>query len=706
MLMQILKIAVSLAICLSAAAMAQVDTSEWKCELCPFENGYNAEVEAGALYVNDKAARFGNGTGLDDEGAYANLGGEGHYTNDGYQLKWTAANLALDSREFGISAGRQGAYGAYLSYEEIPYREFDTTSTVYTANESSNLNLPANWVAAGTTSAMTELSSSLRPQDIGSDRHNTGIGGFWLPADKFRVFADYSRQDREGIDIISGSGFATAALLPRVIDYQTDTLNLGVQYTKGPLILALAWYGSFFDNNANSLSWDNAFFNDPLTPGLESRQLALEPSNDFQQLTLSGSYRLNVYDTLVAFNAASGRGEQNEPLLPYTVNSAITANPLPRSSFDGRVDTANYSITLTSRPIPKGRVNFAYRYNERDNQSSRDAWTRVITDTFASPEVEWNIPYSFDRSRLSVGGEYALLDNLRVSGGYERTELERDFQEVAEQSEDSGWARARWRPLDWLNVTAKGGSSRREIDRYDETIAASFGQNPLLRKYNLAFRYREFGELNVSASPAGWPVSAGISAMIADDSYTDSQFGITDSENTHVSIDLSWAISAMASAYFTGGRESIDANQVGSEYFATPDWLATHEDSFGHYGVGLELRNIGEQTDLIFDYAHTDGETSILVNRSGVSPDPFPDLESTLDSIRLNLRYRNSAKLNIDLGFRYESFETQDWALASVAPDTIPAVLSLGAAPYKYNVWVFSLSFRYLIGEREISFPE
>ena len=46
-----------------ATAMAQVDTSDWKCEYCPFQQGYEAEVEAGAAYVTEDAFRFGNGTG-------------------------------------------------------------------------------------------------------------------------------------------------------------------------------------------------------------------------------------------------------------------------------------------------------------------------------------------------------------------------------------------------------------------------------------------------------------------------------------------------------------------------------------------------------------------------------------------------------------------------------------------------------------------
>ena len=31
-----------------AAALAQVDTSGWECEYCPFDDGYRAKISAGA----------------------------------------------------------------------------------------------------------------------------------------------------------------------------------------------------------------------------------------------------------------------------------------------------------------------------------------------------------------------------------------------------------------------------------------------------------------------------------------------------------------------------------------------------------------------------------------------------------------------------------------------------------------------------------
>lgn len=700
------KIGTVLILCLPAAALAQVDTSEWKCELCPFEDNYTADLKAGAINVSDSAARFGTGTGLDDDGIKADLGGNGRFASETLQLQWSAQNLALDSREFNLEAGRQGRYGLYLNYDELPYRRFDTTSTIYTFGAANDLTLPAGWVTAGSTSAMTALPSSLVARNIGSDRQTIRLGGHLRPATHFRFFADYSQQSRDGIEIVSGSNYTQASLLPRVIDYQTDTISLGGRYANGPWNIALAWYGSFFENNANSLTWENAFFDDPLTTGFEPRQLALEPDNDFQQISLSGSVRTTTLDTIIAFNAASGQGTQNEPLLPYTVNPDIAASALPVSNIDGQVDTRNYSISLTSRPLPKTRVKLGYRYDERDNQTPRNSWNRVITDTFLSGQTELNTPYSFERARLDASGEYRLRDNLRVGAGYERSDVDRDFQEVAEQTEDRGWGRVKWRPLAWLNLSAKGGTSKREIERYDETIAVNFGQNPLLRKYNLAHRYREFGEFSLSVSPLGLPISATVTGLIADDSYSKSRVGLTDSEMSHISVDVSWAISDTASVYLVGGRETIDADQFGSAQFGEPDWFAKHEDSFSHIGGGIELRAIGEKTDLLLDYSHTDGETAIGVGTVGSAVNQFPDLDSTLDSIRLKLRYAKSERLDIDLGFRYENFSSRDWALAGVEPNTIPAVLSLGADPYDYNVWVFSMSFRYLIGERDISFPE
>ena len=111
---RLLATAASIVLLAPAAAMAQVDTSEWNCEYCPFEEGYRAEYDAGASYVTEDAARFGNGTGLDEKGAYADLDGQGRYLKDGTEVTWYAEDLGLDSRVFEFGVGRPGKFGIDL----------------------------------------------------------------------------------------------------------------------------------------------------------------------------------------------------------------------------------------------------------------------------------------------------------------------------------------------------------------------------------------------------------------------------------------------------------------------------------------------------------------------------------------------------------------------------------------------------------------
>jgi MtrB/PioB family decaheme-associated outer membrane protein len=676
-------------------AMAQVDTSEWTCQYCPFPDGYRAEYSAGTTYVSDDAHRYGNGTGYDESGAYLNLDGSGRYRAENYQFDWQVADLGLDSRSIAVRGGQQGRFGFHLDYDEIPYRLFDSTRTVFRPTSSGGLSLPDGWIADSQTSGFSQLTSSLRQQNIESDRRIIGIGGEFIAGAGFSFHADYRNIARDGVDIVSGANFIQGSLLPRFFDFETDLVDLGIQYANGPLNLSAAWFGSYFSNSANSLQWENPF---AAFPGAETGTTALEPDNEFQQISLSGTYRFDALSSVLAFAVATGQAKQNDLLLPYTSNPLIDAGELPVSVLDGRVDTSNYSLTLTSRPFPKARVRVGYRYDERDNRTPQSVWSRVVVDSFASGDSETNTPYSFDRTKLTASGNYRLLDWLRLAAGYERTELDRDFQEVAEQTEDESWVRVRMRLANWLDLSAKGGTSLREVDRYDTDVAISLGQNPLLRKYYLAHRYREFAEFGASITPAEKPFSIGLSALWADDDYSRSRLGLTGSETLHVSADVDYTLSEKTSIYLSGGFEDIDATQLGSATFSTPTWSAIHKDSFQHVGAGVRLRQLSEKIDLTLDYLHTDGTTRIGMPQSQ-SGNSFPELQSTLESIRLNMAYRRSERMTIDAVLRYESFESSDWALAGVEPDTIETVLSLGAQPYDYEVWVIGIGFRYLVGE-------
>jgi len=677
-----------------------VDTSEWNCEFCPFEDGQRADYEVGVTSVDDDSAYFGDATGYDEDGAYANVDGSGSYAKDDYRLRWNAEDLGLDSRAVNLQTGRPGSYEFRLGYRELPRRQFNTTATIYEQSGSDSLLLPSDWIAAGLTSGMTELASNLAPRNIESDRSVFDLGTRFVASDRWRFSVDYRRQDRDGLKLTGGSSFSQASLLPVPFDYVTDEIDLAVRYGTDYGFVAFGWYLSDFSNDNAALTWQQPYSFDPLI-GNDTFSRAQAPDSQMQQVSLRGGYSFAEQKTVVSFSAAIGEIEQDSSFLPYTVTSSIGAGPPPRASLGGNIDTSNFALAVSSRIFAKARIKFSYRYDNRDNTTAQDLWNRVIVDTFASTELEANTPYSFARSTLSLSADYDLFDTVRVSAGYDRKDVDRDFQEVDAQTDDAGWGRLRWQPTPTLEMNFRGGASERHADNYDEVLAASLGQNPLMRKYHFAYRYRRFGELTLTYSPADGPISITLDSLYADDNYNQSQLGITGGKELRLAADLSWAISENASAYLTAGFEDVEAEQAGSEVFAAPDWRATHDDDFTTFGLGFRVSNIADKVDLQFDYMRSDGASEIIVDSASGGPGEFPELSSELDYLRFKLTYEHSARLEMNLNLRYQRFEAEDWALEGVEPATVPLLLSLGATPYDDDVVMIGIGFRYRAGAED-----
>ena len=684
---------------LAAVAEAQnVDTSDWLCEFCPFEDGSRGDYRLGASSVSDDSAYLGNASGYDEEGVYANVDGEGSATGENHRLRWVLEDLGLDSRFAAVEGSRPGSFDYRLAYRELPYRRFDTTVSVFSQAAGDTLSLPASWNPQPTTGAMADqIGSALQRRNIESDRSIFDVGGRYL-AGGFSLSADYRRQQNDGVRSFGGSSFTNAALLPMPFDHVTDEIDIGLRYAAGNGFVSLGWYLSDFQNDNAALNWDH-----PLGASAQAEPsryaLAQAPDNQYSRLSVAAGYAFPDIATTVSLSAAFGQIEQDTEFLGYTVNPDVAAEPLPRSSLDGEIDTSRYAFALTSRPLDKTRLRLSYRYDERDNKTARDLWNRVIVDSLLSGSPEQNIPYSFERAQLKLSGDYDLLDTLRLSAGYERRDIDRDFQEVAEQTEDTAWGRLRWRPARSVEIEVRGGGSKRDIDAYNETFAAEFGQNPLMRKYHLAYRERRFGEFTASWSPSATPVSMTFAAAYADDDYAQSALGLVEAEEAAYTLDLGWSVSEKSSAYFNVGIENIDSEQLGSASFAAPDWVAKNEDGFTTIGAGFRMRQIADRIDLRVDYTHSEGKSKILVDSLADGASRFPDLETTLDDLNLRLVYRRSERLELDLSLRYQRFESEDWALQDVAPATIPVVLTLGAEPYDDETIIVGLGFRYAMGD-------
>ena len=682
-----------------AASAAAPDPSSWTCSKCPFEKGYQASAEAGAGYVSDSSAKFGDYTGLDKDGAYLLASADGKSTYEsGYSLSYDLRDLGLDSRAVRLDGGKQGSYDFALFYDRIPHSIVDTAETVYGGIGGTSQSLPSDWVRAGSTGGMTALDSSLHGPDVGFNRDRYGATGSYWWGGKLQFSLDYRRDDRDGTRPTFGSFGSVSTQLLRPINDSTDRINATARYEGSKWFAQVGYYASIFDNKAESLRWDNPF-NSPVPGGTEGR-MALEPGNDYQEIAFTAGMHGLPWNTVIAVSAATGEGTQDTSFLPYTINSSVPTDPLPMSNLGGKVKVNRADFTASMRPIDRLRLRGSVTWDERKNDSKQADFTSIVhTDLFLVGEDRINPTYGYERMRLRGTADFDVIHDLTVGLGGDYRTLDRKGtpQEVKSEKTTDGWGRVQYRPNGFLGIVLKGGVEERspDNDKYDTTVAADLDQNPLLRRYNMAYRYRTYGDFLANLALGKLPLTLSANAFYGDDSYLQSDLGVISGLDRRYGVDLTWAVNEKVSAYVTAGRDEVSSKTRGSSTFSTSDWRGDVNDAYQTYGAGVRAR-FTDKLDANLDYTYGDGQSDTTI--VGTAAGAFPTVSSKLNSLKAALTYAYSDRMDFVFGWRYEKLKSNDWAIQGIGPATLPTVLSLGIDPYNYDLNYVTATVRYSFG--------
>jgi MtrB/PioB family decaheme-associated outer membrane protein len=673
-------------------AIPAVDISKWKCKYCVVEEGWSGEVELGLGNVSDDSFKFGEYTGLNQQGGYfvgnANL----YYRDqDASYLDLSVSDLGLVSRSLSIEGGLQGQYKLFLHYDEIPHFISDTAMTPYSGSGSETLTLPTGWVPAGTTDGMTGLAASLKNVDLETHRKRIGVGLSISPDSPWGYDVKYRHETKEGIKRAAGSFFFNAAQLPEPVDYVTDEVDVSVSYSTKKWQANLAYYGSTFRNNNKSLIWDNAFT--PLVTGAVEGELAQPPDNQFHQFVLSVGYELGDRSR-ISGDVAIGRMEQNDSLLAATKNASILGSlpSLPTDSANAEVDTVDAKFKVISMPTEKLRLNAAFSYNDRDNQTPQLAYDWVTTDSFAAmPRT--NLPYSFTKSAVNLSADYKIAKRTRLGVGYDIDTRERTFQQIDKTKENTLWGRLRVRSIKKLFFEFKLARAERDTSAYKAVSDIDPPQNILLRKYNMADRVRTTVGMHINISPKP-KYTMGLNLDIANNDYDKSILGLTESNELSINGDITALLSENTSVNFFLGHEQIESTQTGSQTFAGADWSANNDDTFDTMGFSVTHVLIEHKLDIGADYTKS-RSTGKIAFSSGTPDTAFPELNTDLDSLKLYANYHLNKMITLRAAYWYERYEADDWAVDGVSSDTIPNVLSFGEKSPYYDINVIKLSMVY-----------
>lgn len=667
---------------------APVDTSAWACKSCPYEATTTGKVTVGVGRVSEQAPRYIDRTGL-DEGSHLVLGGQWTYS-DGAGLYGSlhADELGLDTRSFGGELGVEGVARFRFNYDTLPRRFGTGALSPYLGSGSGVLSLPAGYPQE-TTSAMP-LAATLKPVTLGYERSRLDAGVQIIGSGAWTYSVEARRDERDGTRAGSAAFFSTAAQMAVPVALTTNQIDATVRYNGRQLQGTLSYHLSKMSNAQPSLTFANPFAPFPLDAA--RGQLALAPDNQFHQIAASVGYDI-APRVRASADVAVGRMEQNAAYVAATLTPSLAGlAPLPATSLNGRADTFNAGARITFSPLDDLRINASYARDVRESDTPVLNYTQVATDMFVRGGTRANRPYSYWRDRVRVVGDYRLGETTKLDAGIERDSMERTYAEAVTTDETTVWGRISTRPLDDLALSFKASSAKRKPSQYGVATWIDEPQNPLMRKYHLAQRERLASSLR-----ADWTVSetlsVGASLDSSQDRYTESVIGLRDGRRLAVTLDTAWAVTEQTQLRLYAQGETMRTFQAGSALSGQPDWSGRVKDSFSVLGLGARHRMLDDKLELDADltFSRARSDTTVL---SGVDTSPFPTDRVSIDGLKLGASYQLKDNLTLLGSLWRERYESQDWRIDGVRPDTVPYLLTFGQTSPKYSVNVLRVALR------------
>jgi MtrB/PioB family decaheme-associated outer membrane protein len=706
----------------------------------PPEPLFTGQILSGAYYSSANEFKFGEYTGFGEDewnvlGDFELRGRPAWDSDEVWHLLLRGQDLGMDSRRIDADGGLQGLFRLHVTWDQIPHLLFDDGDIVFRGRGTDFLTLPPNWIAGQTTKTFTSLPEDLNSIRLERQRNDLRAGTDLVLPGGFELSTHYlyDRQTgRKPIGSVIGNsgGNPRSVIVPEKIDWNTHDGDVLLRYASDRMQGELGYEISRFEDDTPSFTWQNPFAAingwDPAAgfpTGFGTR--ALPPNNTFHQVKASGGYDL-PYDTRIMAHAAFGWMFQNDNFLPYTDNPALSVTtPLPEQDAHAKIDTKNLGVRITSRPIEHLRALAEWRLDDRDNDTPRKTFIYVPGDsqdqgTISGADARVNLPESYRRNDGRVELGYEVWNRTEVTAGYQHLVTDRSWTEADEVKEDVFKAGVHAHPIQQVDLRVDANWSNRDGgDYFSEAplvwgfspehvatlnLATDFENNPLLRKFNFADRERQ----GVDARAAYMPIdSLTLSAQLgfANEDYDNSELGLRGRRSISWTLDASWSPLETLTAYAYYTNESFHSRQSGRSFSneiqafdPNHNWREQEDDHVDTVGAGLEWLAIADRVTLHADFAYSFATDNVDVEAgSAISPAPLPlpDNDSRLFDVSVQLEVKVVEHVKARIGYLFESFEADDWAVTGVQPSTINEVLTLGQKSPNYTAHLVGFGIEY-----------
>ncbi|HEX7053267.1 MAG TPA: MtrB/PioB family decaheme-associated outer membrane protein [Burkholderiales bacterium] len=651
-----------------------------------------SEASLGAGHVSSDNARFGQYSGLKDEGGVLLLDADVVRREDasGIWTRFGARNLGLDSRELGFGQERQGDWRYVIDFSQIP--RFDP----YAVN--------SGLQGIGTTkqTPTTIVRGSGAEHRLETERRRWTVGGAKSLAPGLSAQVVFRSEDKEGDRLFGQGTFGNWRFLAEPIDQRTEQIDATLAYNADRLQLAGGYYGTRFRNRNEVLN----VVGTALFAG--SNQIALPPDNQSHQLHLSGGYSFTP-TTRAMFKVALGRITQDEafPTAPLAAGAP--------ASLDARIDTTLLQAGLTTRPLPGLSLRADLRYEDRDDRTPvfRYYPTQNVANSTNNGENE---PRDIRTRSGKLDATYRLPLALRLGGGVEVVEKTRNSPPVRsvgfrETTDETTYHVSLRRSI---GESASGALTVLHSERTGSEFLVNVLNGGALYSnavapLHLADRDRDTLRVVLNWAPTE-PLSLNIRCDLSQDRYTgrkDTGFelGPRKGEQQFLSLDGAYTFSERLQATAWVSRtvsryENALCPESGTPLTCTntsaaPVWGSKLGNFDTSFGLGVRAQPIGPlKVGADFVQSRVRDEMSLLAispsASAAIDAASLPDSTTRVRTLRLYADYALRRQTGIRAQLVQDRYTTDDWTWASwaysdgttVTQDGNQLVSFVGAALY------------------------
>jgi MtrB/PioB family decaheme-associated outer membrane protein len=625
----------------------------------------------------------------------------------------TGVNARRDDARYTLDYGKPGAYNFFFDYNKIVHR-FGNDGSPAGVNFPFLNNLLAPYLAvAHPVNLALERDRTLARLDLGK------MGNLsWA--------VEYTRELRSGTRPYGGSfGFGNATELPEPIDYDTTGAEVAGEWKGANGGLRFGYRYSDFKNNVSTMYFDNPFrFTNSTDPSAYTGPAAgsingaavgfadLAASNKASLAFVAGKGKAGSW--WGNFTASYNQMKQDDPLLPYTLNSSIVGltesgakfdptNPvnLPASSADRKVDVTAVTALGGTRFADNFGLTFHYRYYDYDNKSPEiefPGYVRFHAVWEAIGRVAF--PYSYKKQNAGAELGWDLSTATRLSLNYDRESWDRTGREVKSTDEDILKLNLDTHASDKLTLHGSYEYGDRSIGAYNTAasnatfVEAEIPTNlPGMRKFDEAARkYNAFNVLAQVNPSDAWNFQLGANQRNED--YNKTQFGLTYDDTLQFNAEVSYTPDEKVNFYLFANhadrKNQIKSRQSGATPSVNPldDWTATFKEITDTLGAGLNAKLSAKWSGSVTaNYSKSDGKADIF-SPPGGAPDlgfGFNNYEDIkLFSILGRLEYQLSKQAKTGLFYRWEDYTLDSFILQGLR-NYLPGALLLNPALGDYR---------------------